>query len=104
MFKKILNGISNLKYYFKTIWNDNDNDYYFILEILIKKLEKSERYWGNYTSYENDYDDKEKLQSIIIELKIIQIASINGTDDSKIKKDLEKSLGKLARILPKLWD
>jgi len=104
MLKNFLVGLSNLKYYFKTIWNDRQTDYIFVIEILIKKLQKTEEYWGSCTSYEHDYDDKEKLQEILAELKKIKKKALFSPDDKLIKHDLEKVCGKLARLLPKLWD
>lgn len=101
-FFQFLIGINNLIYYFKVIWNDRDDDYYYILKLLRVKLAKTHAVWGTSSNYENDYQDKEKLQELINELDLFLIQSFDNTEAIN-KKQCSILLGKIGKHIPKLW-
>ena len=104
----MLNKISNLKYYAKTIMNDNDDDYMFILLILQNKLNKVYDHWGKHTTYQNDYTDKDKLKTLLEELNnlIINHEEYQKSDDLKkeYSKKLERFFCKLGRSIDRFWN
>ena len=95
-------GISNLIYYFKVIWNDRDDDYYYILKILRVKMIKTQELWGSMTDYENDYHDREQLKNLIEELDTFMIQSFEHTE-AENKKKCSLLLGRIGKLLPNLW-
>ena len=55
-YRKFIQGIGNLIYYFKVIWNDRQWDYEFFYRIELKKVQKMIRWWSsgdNVTSEKN---------------------------------------------------
>ena len=101
-FLRTMVGISNLIYYFKVIWNDRDDDYYYILKLLRVKMIKTQELWGTMTDYENDYHDRDKLKELIDELDEFMIESFDCTE-AENKKKCSLLLGKIGRLLPNLW-
>ena len=101
-FLRTMVGISNLIYYFKVIWNDRDDDYYYILKLLRVKMIKTHDLWGSMSDYENDYHDKEKLKELIYELDLFLIQSFDNTEAVN-KKNCSILLGKIGKLLPNLW-
>lgn len=104
MFGKIINFLKNLKYYFKFLINDKDDDFIYINEILLLKLKKMEKYWGTNTNYVGDYDDKEKLKEYIKDFeKIVNVQKLSE-DERENKKINFKIYGKLGNFIPRLWN
>ena len=104
MFGKMINFLKNLKYYFKFLINDKDDDFIYINEILLLKLKKMEKYWGTNTNYVGDYDDKEKLKEYIVDFeKIIDVQKLSE-DERENKKKNFKIYGKLGNFIPRLWN
>lgn len=101
-FLRSMIGIGNLVYYFKVIWNDRDEDYYYILKLLRVKMNKTLSLWGTMTDYENDYHDRDKLKELIDELDLFLEQSFDKTE-AQNKKECSVLLGKIGRLLPNLW-
>lgn len=100
----MINFLKNLKYYFKFLINDKDDDFIYINEILLLKLKKMEKYWGTNTNYVGDYDDKEKLKEYIVDFeKIIDVQKLSE-DERENKKKNFKIYGKLGNFIPRLWN
>jgi len=104
MFNKYLRFIKNLKYYFKFLCEDDDGDFIYINKLLLLKLKKVEKFWGNSnTHYIGDDDDKKKLKELINEFeKVIEIQE-NSENERENKKINFKIYGKLGHLIPKLW-
>jgi len=98
----IFRFLKNCWYYRKAL-SKSDDDWSNVNLLLLLKLEKVYKYWGENTNYEKDYDDKFKLLDIISDLKYIQSHTFQLTEKEN-KEHLVKAYGKLGRLLPKLWD
>ena len=46
-YRKFKQGIENLIYYFKVIWNDRQWDYTFFYRLELKKVQKMIKWWSN---------------------------------------------------------
>jgi len=101
---KLFNFIGNLKYYFTFLIEDKDDDFIYINKLLLLKLKKVERIWGNETNYVGDYNDKEKLKEIIKEFEEVIEFQETSDDERENKKKNFKIYGKLGHLIPKLWN
>jgi excinuclease UvrABC nuclease subunit len=101
---KYFNFINNLKYYFNFLLEDKEDDFIYINKLLLLKLKKVEKYWGTNTNYVGDYDDKEKLRELIIQLEETIDFQTLSEDERENKKRNFKIYGKLGNFLPKLWN
>jgi hypothetical protein len=69
---KPLMGIPKLIKWFKTIYNDRDDDYYFILSILLKKLENAADFHEKYGIKLSSEEKSKEIRHVIDKLKKIQ--------------------------------
>lgn len=55
-YRKLKQGIENLIYYFRVIWNDRQWDYVFLYRLELKKVQKMIQWWskGNNVTSENN--------------------------------------------------
>jgi len=94
--RNIINGISNLIYWFKIIWKDRDWDYSFLLTILKHKLESMEDFFlsEDVTSVGAEKEAFTiRKTKLVVDRMLYRDYFFNG---ELVKKDLKKSLKKAA--------
>ena len=95
--------LKNAWYYRSTLSSDYDHHYKSIYILLLAKLKKVEKYWGRHTSYIGDFDDKIKLQKLIVEIEEF-IESEDSKSEKENIKESTKLLSRVGRLIPRLWD
>lgn len=69
IYYNLRSGISNIIYYFKTVWSTRSYDFGFCLDLFIKSLERLKHSIENDELHEWNYKDKRKLATVISLLK-----------------------------------
>ena len=96
-------GINNLIKWRSVIWQDRWYDYGFIISILKFKLKDMESNWGVNTFHENDYVQKELLQSLIRDLE--QAEKFDEVlNEKEAKKAYQNFFNRFGRNIIKLYD
>ena len=103
-YRKFKQGIENLIYYFKVIWNDRQWDYEFFYCLELKKVQKMIRWWSsgdNVTSEKNVLRDlricEYLLKVLTEEIDHMEIAS---THPFKYKFTRYVNLKNISRFIP----
>jgi len=71
LFRNVKFGIFNLIKWFLIVWNDRDWDYYYLCEILRKKLISMENYYKNYGMHTKAEEDSKKIKECVMLLNRI---------------------------------
>ena len=71
-YRKFIQGLGNLLYYFKVIWNDRQWDYKFFYRFELRKVQKMIRWWSNGN---NVTSEKEVLRDLRICEYLLKVLS-----------------------------
>lgn len=65
LIKDTIKGISNLVFYFKTIWNDRSYDFRYIEEIYLTKFKRILQFYDEYETYPVQHENWRKQQQVV---------------------------------------
>ena len=87
LFKDIKQGISNIIYYFKTVWKDRSYDFQYIEEMYLIKFKRLLQFYEEYETYPVQHENWQKQQQAVqIMVNILERRKSNWYSDVAFSK------------------